>query len=513
MSKIYVLLDAMGIQDYIFESNTLKIILGSSLALARWQEKCKKIASDNNGNIIVSAGGNVLANFNSSDDADKFKKICIDKAPPEIEIAWGKKDNAAGDHANVWLNLQKEIARYKAGDRKVNDYPKMEISEVPGCRYCGIRPDDKKEKIEERSVCAKCRTLYQTGKGFQQSTGGRQTSIEKLYNVPMEQGLSAGFPDDLKEMVIYDKENKDLMAAVVIDLNDMGNRIKELVNKNGFDQLKEFSEELEGVILAVVQKAVIKIGQDENGFSPNRFIRLRPIILGGDDIIFLMPARLWPKFVKCVLEGLSNRQYPACAGITVAKHSFPVNRLVLMAEELAASAKGLVRFQKQTPDAFDGLEFPGCALDWHIHQETAFTSPLEVRKRNIVKEVNEPSCSGYAIATQKPYTLNDFNVLQKEVEDIKHKKISNRKLYALNSALHDGPGSTRDTLVYTFLRDENEQFDKYEPLWRRILADNGHPLWKKTDSFDGKSVYNTRITDLLELMWLQEGQIKRNNDE
>ena len=84
--KFYVVLDAMGIQDYVFKTNRLKVILGASLCLARWQYSCKKkIHFDE---LISSAGGNVFAVFNNKAEALKFKEGCIGDAPPGLEIAW-----------------------------------------------------------------------------------------------------------------------------------------------------------------------------------------------------------------------------------------------------------------------------------------------------------------------------------------------------------------------------------------------------------------------------------------
>ena len=201
MSKYYVLLDAIGIQSYIFQTNTLKIILGSSLSLAQWQKRCETICTRNNGNLITSAGGNVLAEFNSKTDAEKFRQECIKKAPPDMKIAWAEAEEQRND-VDTWIMLQREIARYKAGDREPNDYPLMKDKGLPGCLHCGLRPKDHGEKKDEKDICSVCRTLYNRGNDLNKNAKNAKrvdiTCIESLYEIPFRnyasyKGLSGNF--------------------------------------------------------------------------------------------------------------------------------------------------------------------------------------------------------------------------------------------------------------------------------------------------------------------------------
>ena len=97
MKKYYVLIDAMGIQNYIFETNNLKIIAGASLALARWQKECADLKQIH---IVFSAGGNILAWSSDKELAVKFKNRVLDMAPPGLEIAWAIVEEV-DDHKNT----------------------------------------------------------------------------------------------------------------------------------------------------------------------------------------------------------------------------------------------------------------------------------------------------------------------------------------------------------------------------------------------------------------------------
>lgn len=516
MKKTYVLLDAMGIQSYIFETNTLKIILGASLALSRWQEECKAIAVKCSGEAMASAGGNVLAVFNKEDDAHSFIAEGIDKRPKGMAIARAMADDTGND-LETWRSLQRNIIRYKSGDRDSSDYPIDEEPVLPGCLHCGCRPSDGKKKIDDRSTCGICRHLHSLSAELEtplKST--KSTAIEKLYTIPENP-----FPSQLEEMVKRpDGKGNDLMAVVVIDLNDMGNRIKNIIAENGFNAFKDFSVKLENDFYESFCSTV-KIFAPQNGGIPNdmSFIRLRPLVLGGDDAIFTMPAPMWPLFVSTTLASLKKKGYPACAGITIAKHNFPINRLVLMAEDLVKSAKGLSRFRNKKE----------LALDWHIHQESAFSDPMAVRKRNYFIS-SDRYTDFHAVCTRRPYTLDEFVELKKNANSISTatSSISNRKIYTLYQSLRQGPKKTQEILKYIFLRDENDHMEKYKRIWEEVwknpinpeLIEIEYPLWDLvTDQngvvrdLDNKRLYDTQWTDIIELKWLMEGPVSNEEDE
>jgi len=533
----YLLLDAMAIQSYIFATNKLKIILGSSRALALWQTGCRNLAKECGGEIITSAGGNILARFAAGKEALDFriKTLEHNNLPPEMEIAWALTERSGSDaDKDVWQRLQIEIARYKAGDRPAEDYPEKPWPEPPGCQFCGVRPADENENIEGRKICRRCRTLYKRAKTAQ--TDPENSGLDQLTSW-VEKEWNKNFPDDLEKMVTFERETRNLLAAVVIDLNNMGNRIKKLVEKQGFSALENFSRTLEEDILDTIKESIKVLRADKNGLADNATIRLRPLVAAGDDLIFTLPARLWVDFTKKMLESLDKKGYPACAGVAIAKHSFPLNRLVLMAESLCDNAKKHLRFLK-TETVDDKTGTPETALDWHLHQESSMLDPLAVRRRQSVsnpkkdeftittgrpytlqeavrrrQSVSNPKKDEFTITTGRPYTLQEFTTLLEETKTA-WAKISNRKLFALYSALHQGPQATRELLKYTFLRREKEDMSLFEPLWKKVCTlDGRYPLWEEQKFNDGTLVYHSAITDQLELKWLMQGPLTEGSDD
>lgn len=514
--KFYVLLDAMAIQAYIFATNKLKIIRGSSLGLAYWQRDCRKCAAHNRGMLSVSAGGNVLAGFDCSEDADKFRKECCDShngyAPAGMEIAWAcvKGDNQ--EDSKIWKSLQREIACYKAGDREAADYPPRAWPEIPGCQFCGIRPDDNNGKVDKRKSCLCCRTLYELGERSSGENSGLKVALDELDSYVRNKFPElSGFSVEMEALVKPETDggDNDFLAAVVIDLNNMGDRIKGSVTGKGgsFEKLQGFSEKLADDIFESVTSEVAALCEQRVTSDKGKHPPIIPLVLAGDDLIFLLPGRLALEFAKNLLTNLNGKGYPACAGVALAKVKFPVNRLVLMAESLCANAKQEVRFQQaQIAENNRTLE-TSCALDWHLHQESSMIDPLTIRRKRFMSEENDK----FVITTDRPYMLDEFEEILADIKTEDSGKalwgLSNRKLFTLYDALCQGPEATRKVLKYIFLRREAKDMSLYKTIWEKVEETDGeYPLFRKEpEEVDYKAVHSTDICDRIEVYWLAQG--------
>jgi hypothetical protein len=493
MSGYYVLLDAMGIQQYVFETNRLTVIVGASYGLSRWQREC---AEKWKSAVISSAGGNVLARFDDTPSAEGFKKAAKDLAPRGLEIAWAITEDKGKDN-ETWQALQKEIGRYKCGDQDV-PYPSPSalIGGRSGCLFCGIRTQDEKKTADGRRICSVCWSHHEQA-GKVRDSGGC-SPLEKLYSFAKDKGLSEAFPMELEDLVRRDDDSNDLLAVVVIDLNGMGTRVRQVVTDKGFEGLKNFSRDLEDLLYDIWSEVISEVMKSSPGMVTTRWFRMRPLLMGGDDMVFALPAFLWPQIVTQVLKKFHDKGYPACAGVVVSSHNFPISRLINMAEGLVTSGKGLTQYM-------EAQNKPGeSAVDWHYHHEAAFSSPLSARRHRYLMERGTTVVEG---ATMRPYTLTDFEALLGKGD--KHlNSLSTRKLRSLYESLRQGMEPTRDTLVQVFLRDELKGFKKYSGLWDLVSDEkDSTALWKhRSITVDGKpkEVWETSITDMLELMLMQK---------
>lgn len=500
----YILLDVMGIQRTIFETNRLKIIRGASMQLARWQRDCETWASQKGAVYISSAGGNVLAGFDNG-KADEFRaQACQEAAKIGFEVAWGEADRDGTDWT-TWQALQTQVAQFKAGTRPGTDYAHLpalggdaDLREM--CVFCGVRLSSAScsSGTKEQRVCSIC-------KAREEETSNAQKP--SYVCTPLSQMLATcDFPEDTESLVgVGSEADPEMMAVVVFDLNNMGAKVKNLVKENNdnFKFLKCFSSALEKRVIAIYREAINTTKQDSNGRA---VYACQPLMLAGDDAAFAVPQSLWVKFVQTVFqetekEKVEGIKINVSAGVIVAAHNYPFSRLFDMAEDLCASAKSRIRSETNG----------GQAVDWHVFEETCFTSAYEARRRGFVRD-EETSFSHY-VCTRRPYKSDDFNVLVRHAQTW-WKDLAERKRHTIYRALRQGPEETRNVLAHVFLRDENEKLEKYGGVWTAVEAwkktsDDGDPvLWRKgTPPKDQGyrtdwTVYDTEVADSLELFWM-----------
>ena len=515
MKKYYVLIDAMGIQNYIFETNNLKIIAGASLALARWQKECADLKQIH---IVFSAGGNILAWSSDKELAVKFKNRVLDMAPPGLEIAWAIVEEV-DDHKNtsggenhpdfiIWQKLQKQIGRYKCGDMDAGDYkqPDPGISE---CNFCGKREISAKLAGTE-AACKECASNYHTYTGFRADmSAGSVTLLESLYLKAREIGFQDIFPDDLKTLVQKKEgEDNDLLALIVIDINNLGERVKEKVKKKGFECLGGFAAGLEELIAGIWKGLIQDLSTNwkpywglTGGNKGDQHLKIRPLLMAGDDMVVAVPARIWPKIVEKALSALEENGYPPCAGVVIIPHTFPISRVMQMGEDIIHNAKGFLRLKEKQKESGES-DCSKSAIDWHLHQQSSYTSPLFARRTQYFKEMGRTKAGIKQISyrTKRPYTLADFKNINSHVIEGEGSK---RKLFHIYESLSKGPEQTRNTIVYSFFRKEDEQLTRHPWLWKLIEeADGDFPLWDKRNLHIEREdyiIHETAAFDILEL--------------
>lgn len=184
------------------------------------------------------------------------------------------------------------------------------------------------------------------------------------------------FPMEFSEL--GQKTPKNDIAVVHIDGNNMGLKFQACttltLRKNLSREIRKktiaaFNALIEEIILYIevgVYDNELLVLHDEEG---RRLLPIRPLVLGGDDMTFVCPAKVAVPYAKSVMEELMKQNIASCAGITIMNTNYPFFRGYQMAEELCAAAKARMR----VCEAESGAE--SCWLDFAIlHGEQA--SPL-----------------------------------------------------------------------------------------------------------------------------------------
>ncbi len=230
--------------------------------------------------------------------------------------------------------------------------------------------------------------------------------------------------------------SRNRWAVISMDGNDMGMQFRYQVAGNNPDKLspealkswiQRMSEALDNcsskAATAGIQKVVSEWVESDIGksiVSEGKSITLpiRPLVVGGDDIVILCHSSYAMTFVKeatKVFEETSKQTpklWPATngrltitAGVLYSSVSLPLHMAIPYSEDLLASAKTYGRKHVQK-----GKASPAC-IDWEQITETVIDTPAAKRQRELL--FSDEDLGRNVKLTQRPYTLEEFSDLEK----------------------------------------------------------------------------------------------------
>lgn len=203
-------------------------------------------------------------------------------------------------------------------------------------------------------------------------TAAAAEANEDLHRRFADQLKGYKFPMELDRL--GQRETESDIAIIHIDGNQMGKRFSECktLHERGrlSYQVRKNTEDTFAVLLDSIVAEYDSYGDFlrlEDGVLP-----IRPLILGGDDITFICPARLALTYTKRFMTAL-NQYFASCAGIAILPTAYPFFRGYKLAEQACDAAKVPSR-GKKTSQASKKEETPesSCWLDFVIlHGEQA----------------------------------------------------------------------------------------------------------------------------------------------
>jgi hypothetical protein len=430
IQSIAMLIEASGIQEYVFGSNELAQNIGASELVtqattdwlfaekqgllprphnasrakpgdaSRWQLSEKSLADGLAAEVIYAGGGNALILFVDDTAAKAFSFKLASKAvreAPGLRLVLAKQAFEPGQLAAAVTSLHDKIAEQKRAPRRTA--PLLGLGVTAACVFTGA-PAIGFDK-DGRYVSIEVAVKQQMGA----SDGlGNQRLIEYLGDVRRQE---FGFVYDFDKLGLRDESS--YLAVVHTDGNRMGERIGAYAAKAGNDDRayviaqRKFSAKVQEAAHAALVSAVglllapgnLILDPDEKGGrwrykiggkvpvpldGGEERLPFRPIVFGGDDVTFVCEGRLGLPLAAHYLTRLTSEVLPdgdplyARAGIAIVKTHYPFARAYALAEELCASAKKSI--QKTDPDT-RRLS----ALDWHF-ATTGLVQPLkDLRER------------------------------------------------------------------------------------------------------------------------------------
>ncbi|MGZ8219367.1 Cas10/Cmr2 second palm domain-containing protein [Methylomagnum sp.] len=208
----------------------------------------------------------------------------------------------------------------------------------------------------------------------------------------------------------------------------------------------------------------------DNPEKSSPFLPYRLLMLGGDDLLLACRAEYALEFVKAYAKELAEFQslpdivngneemkpLTVGIGVAIAKPSFPFHRLHQIAEELASSAKRLVRGEKA---------IHGSVVDWAICSESWMNDVQAARASSLV------DCGDEILALSgKPYFVLDSAISHHPDEP---KSPTLESLFATAALLEKMPRSQRRALVGELRRGR-----RHADLCARELKHSSPVAWE-----------------------------------
>lgn len=448
MNECLFVAEADKIQDLLFRSSKLREVAGGSQMLTEFcRSAVPSLIERLEGKEIISAGGSFRVCFDSEDEAMKFGECLSELYRRELggTITIAKPVKVINSQKEVITNAQKSLRKAKHSGKDPISVEQIPYSAI--CASCGTRIarhyENQFENDKPNYLCDMCFKKTEARKYIKKNFLSRFSShLDDRTSGDLE------YPNDANEIAKLDSKN--YVAYLVADGNSMGTIFNAC---DSLEKMGQLSKDLENVICdSLAEPTRILMEKQRKSISQRndkKNVPILPIILGGDDLFAVIPAKWALDFTWRFAQEFDIRmkqsiekigiQSPMTSTISVAviicKGKFPYLIAYKQGEELLKIAK---KHAKEL-----------------IMEKKSSTISFKLIKGNeIVKSAEEENrfVSGFPAYTTK------------ELEElIKYR-------YILNNL----PGTRRGQLESLFLKEEKLKFNEMEDKWiaerERILG-------------------------------------------
>lgn len=380
MSKYLYGAAVQGIQDFIFQTNELKHIVGASELVEQICTSAFDEFGVKDGESVVRAAGNIKFIFDKEEDCRKavreFPKRVMTMAPGvTISQAVVPLSDDFGKTVDEIEALLKE-QRNKPSRSVTSGLIGIKRANNTGLPVVGIKEEGEKTIYKDYPTIQK--EFFQDVKGLCQKSFGKEALSDKniAYNISE----------------ITDKN--DWIAIIHADGNGLGKVVQNVGKKK--EVFREFSQKLD---LATKESANQAFKAIFDKFSDKKIIPIRPVVLSGDDMTVIIRGDLALDYANTFIEAFEKKTnehlgtilkgqhvfaedkdyLTACAGIAFIKSSYPFYYGYQLAEDLCGEAK------KDTK-AIHGAEtnhLPPSCLMFHKVQDSFIIDYKDIIKREL----------------------------------------------------------------------------------------------------------------------------------
>ena len=342
----------------MFRSSKLREVISGSEILNNFLENVvPNLIKKYNGERVISGGGTIFAAFSTIESALEFSEILAElykreldstlTITPPIEFI---KDAEFNKDAleNAYIALVK-IKREGHSPSSIQHIPYIET-----CSSCGLGMASFIDPVEDRSICKSCYNKSKARtKTFDNFLGKFEKSLKDHYKLDLDLSL-----EKIDEFAgITDPRN--YIAYLLADGNDMGAVFHSCRDVETIQRLSDTLEETVYKSLCYPTSLLI----ENNHFGDDSFIPLIPLIIGGDDILTIIPAPYCVDFTQKFIKQyeltmgdlfkdleINTEETPATvsAAIVICKSSFPYKMAHEIGENLLNNAKSIAKTQKKS---------------------------------------------------------------------------------------------------------------------------------------------------------------------
>ncbi len=435
-----------GIQGFIFQTNELKDIVGASELV---EEICTNMFKDEfkqDGELIVSAAGNIKCLFYSEEQCRKavllFPKTVMEAAPGitiSQAVVKTTQEHIDADFQSVVDELE---SRLRAQRNRASKSITTGLMGIERSRRTGL-PAVRTEEDKETNTF----DFLDSGTALKKARSKNGGATLKLCSKSFGKDVTT---DDVALDINKLTGHNDWIAIIHADGNGLG----AILATHGGDKekLHNFSTNLSVATEVAAQKAYKEIFDDNDSIIP-----IRPVVLGGDDHTVICRADIAIPYTKSFLAHFEketaklNFNLTACAGIAFIKSSYPFHYGYDLAEMLCSRAKKDAKSRKENGRA------PSCLM-FHKVQSSFVEQFDDIAARELTPSENHSFEFG-------PYYLNEQNnrwTIDKLME--KADMLSTK-----GDSLEDKYGSTIKSDIRNWMTLMHDSEKKAEQRKRRVL--------------------------------------------
>jgi hypothetical protein len=362
MTRYLIAAEADKIQDFVFRASHLREVTGGSSLLSRF---CRDVPKDCLGcqpdDIIINDGGSFRLLFDTLPKAEEGSRLLADlyylttgcSLTIAESVEWDG-DDATFASANDLASSQLRAAKRASGAAITPHLPQMAFCASTGVELATAFAEIKKGRAKtylSRSSLDKKRE-WEEGKeefilDFVQHVVGpaQDTNSFDFPSEPGQVGRAGGY------------EPRDYVAYLVADGNSMGSIFGQCKTRGS---LRELSLRLGEIVSDCLAEAAKQVMRHPLRDDQNRFVPILPLILGGDDVFVLLPAKWAVSFAQefCLAfeqrmqafvdrqPELANAPKPTMsAAVVICKSKYPFHLAHQRGEQLLKEAKRLSKSQ------------------------------------------------------------------------------------------------------------------------------------------------------------------------